>query len=679
MSETSANTQSSLAARPSRWGSVKLRLPAIGALLIALSVALTVGLTLRSLDDYDEQLALDLSLAQTRKMAKLISARLVSLQLSLRSAAEGLDVQRPIDTTAALAFLRERRELKSQFDTLYLALPDGRMLAFRDEKGVRTPQFDIADRPYFQQTMAQQRPIVSQPIVGRGSIEPVVVLTMPVRGADGRIVAVLGGGMRLASRDVMPEITASDEDDPARTVIIDAQGRVLSHADREWLMRDAAAEPTLAGAIAHWVGQGRPIEPSGLAARFGDDLVTMAGVPDAEWMVVRSAAVAAVLGGRSLAQQRAFAVGAAVACAGGLLLLVTTLFMLRPLRRIEQCTLELMQGRQPDDAAWPRPNDEFGQLSRVLQQALQERVKADAAGRELLDRLQAVMSHAPLGIAFTRDRKFEAVSAHFHRLLGYPLDSLVGEPPRLIYASDEVYEAMGERVALAFQARQRFDDEVELLHRNGKRFWGRLCGQPVRWGDAAAGTIWTLEDVTIQREQRETLAWAGTHDALTRLVNRAEFERRLGAQCVDRRRQDPASALFIDLDRFKTVNDSAGHAAGDAVLGAVARALEAQVRQADTVARLGGDEFAVLLTCCDRAGAASVAEKMRAAVEALRVPWNGTALTVGASIGVVELESALPDTATVLAAADAACYAAKREGRNSVRVHGVAGLRLVGS
>ena len=671
---------SAIAAAPwTRWGSVKLRLAAIGALLIALSVALTVGLTLRTVDDHDEQLALDLSLAQTRKMAKLISARLVSLQLALRSAAEGLEVQRPIDADVALSFLRERRELKSQFDTLFLSRPDGHVWAFRDEKGVRTPEFAIGDRPYFQMTMAQQRPIVSQPYVGRGSKEPVVALTMPVRGADGRIVAVLGGGMRLASRDVMPEITASDEDDPARTVIVDAQGRVLSHPDRAWLMRDAASEPALAGAFAHWEAQGRPIEPSGLAARYGEQLVTMAGVPDAEWMVVRSAAMAVVLGGREAAQRRALAVGFGVAFGGGMLLLLATFFMLRPLRRIEQCTLELMQGREPDDAAWPHQKNEFGHLSRVLQQALKERANADAAGRELLDRLQAVMSHAPVGIAFTRERKFEAVSAHFNRLLGYPIGALVGQPPRTIYASDEFYETMGARVAAAFGAGQRFDEEIELQNRNGRRFWGRLRGQPVRWGDAAAGTIWTLEDVTEQRHQRETLAWASSHDALTRLVNRVEFERRLAAQCQDRRRRDPVSALFIDLDRFKAVNDGDGHAAGDAVLVAVARVLEEQVRLADTVARLGGDEFAVLLTCCGREGAASVAEKMRAAVEALRVPWAGAVLTVDACIGVVELEPALADAAAVMAAADAACYAAKREGRNAVRVHGMAGLRLVGS
>ena len=663
----------------SPWGSVKLRLALIGALLIAASVALTVGLTLRTVDQHSEQVALDLSLAQTRKMAKLVGARLVSLQLALRSAAETLDTRQPLRAEQALGFLRDRPVLASLFDTVFVSQPDGQVLAFRDGQGVRTPKLYIGDRDYFRQTIAQQRPVISSPNVGRASNEPVVILTLPLRGDDGRVVAVIGGGLRLATRALMPEITADDEDDPAHTVIVDAAGRVLSHAEPQWLMRDAALDPTLTDAVNRWVEQGRPVEPSGLARRFDAYLVSSAGVPDADWVIFRSAPVDSVFAGAQRARQRALTVGAAVALGGGLLLFGATLLMLRPLRRLEHCALELMQGQRPVDSAWPRGRNEIGRLSHLLRQALDERASADAAGRELLDRLQAVMAHAPVGIGFTRDRKFEAVSVHFHRLLGYQPGALVGLPPRVIYVSDEFYDGLGQRVGAAFGAGQAFDEEIEFRRRDGSHFWGRLQGQPVRQGDASAGTIWTLEDVTVQRAQRETLAWAGSHDALTRLVNRAEFERRLAAQCQDRRRREPVSALFIDLDRFKAVNDSAGHAAGDAVLIAVARVLKEQVRHADTVARLGGDEFAVLLINCDRLGAASVAEKMRAAVEALRVPWAGAALNVGASLGVVELDASLPDVAAVLTAADIACYAAKHDGRNSVRVHGVAGLRLVGS
>ena len=128
---------------------------------------------------------------------------------------------------------------------------------------------------------------------------------------------------------------------------------------------------------------------------------------------------------------------------------------------------------------------------------------------------------------------------------------------------------------------------------------------------------------------------------------------------------------MLDLDRFKSVNDVWGHDAGDRVLTDVAQRLQEQVRTSDTVARLGGDEFAVLLSACSRADALRIAENMRAAIEAYRLRWQDRWLQVGVSIGIVKLTGDLPDLKTVMAAADAACYDAKRSGRNRVAVHGM--------
>lgn len=672
-----ADIPSNAVQRTTFWGSLKLRLALIGALLIALSVALTVALTLQAVNRDSEEVALSLSLAQTRKLAKVISARMADLQLAMSAAAARLDTRRPIDTEAAKAFLEERSELGTDLSVQVVATPDGHILALRDSSGVRAAAIELGDRDYFKQTVAQKRPVISQPILERGINEPAVALTIPVLDTEGHIVAVFGGTKRLATRALLPEITAGDADDPAKTVIVDASGRILSHPDPQWLMRDATTEPSLSGAMADWTRRGRPIEPAGAAANIDGDLVSSAGIPGAEWVILRSTPLTTVLGGAMQAQKQALAIGAIVALGGGGLLLAFTFAMLRPLRQLEQCADGLIGTQDYPLLAWPDANNEIGRLSRVLQRALRERAQADAAGRDLLDRLQAVMSHSPVGIAFTRNQVFEAVNDHLHHLLGYPAGSLVGQSPRSLYVSDAAYAALSTGVAAAFAAGTVFDEELETMRRDGSRFWGRIKAQPVRQGDASAGTIWTLEDATEQRQQREHLAWASNHDALTGLVNRAEFERLLGGQCNNRRRQ-PASALFLDLDRFKSVNDSAGHAAGDAVLVAVARTLEQLVRQGDTVARLGGDEFGVLLTACDRNGAARLAEQMRAAIDALHVAWEGATLSVGISIGVVELDASLPDVPGAMAAADAACYAAKRDGRNSVRVHGLAGLRVVG-
>jgi diguanylate cyclase (GGDEF)-like protein/PAS domain S-box-containing protein len=657
--------------------SLKLRLALSGALLIAAAVALTVGLTTRTASRHAEQWVLDQSKSQTRRLAGFLSARLVNLQLALRAAGERLDVSQALDPAIAARYLEEQAGLTTQVHTLFVAEPSGRMLALWDaKKGVYDPGISIADRPYFQQTLAQQRPLISPPIMGRVAAEPIVVLTMPVRNATGQIVAVIGGSIRLATPQWLPHLAGAVEDDLSVVVIVDAQGRVMTHPEPQWLLRDAAHVPGLAGAVAAWTAQGRPAEPEGDAGHFDSQFVAWAGVPDAEWVVFQMLPDAVALSGLQAARREAIGLGLAVALGGGLVLAAITLLLLRPLRRLGASASALAGGAPVESLSWPRSGGEIGDLADVLRQALEARSRSESEQRVLLARLQAVMQHAPVGFSFTRERRFEMVSAYFERLFGQPPGALDGQPASTIYASDEVYAALGARVGEAFAAQRPFDGELEFARRDGQRFWGRLRGQPVAWDDPQAGTIWTLEDVSAERAMRESLAWTSTHDALTGLSNRAELERRLGAALGDRR-GGPTSALFIDLDRFKAVNDAAGHAAGDAVLKAVAAALQAQVRNDDLVARLGGDEFAVLLRACDRHGALRVAEKMRAAVAALRVPWAGRELDVGSSIGAVEVDGSFTSIEAVLDAADAACYAAKHSGRDCVRVHGIAQLRVV--
>ncbi len=653
-----------------RFGSVKFRLSLTGVLLIALSVATTVHLVLQEVGSRTEEVALDLSLAQTRKLAKMIGSRLVGLQLTLRAAAGTLPADRIGEPADMREWLEHQSVMGSMLDTLMVTDAQGRVQAWRDSRGTRTPELNIRDRDYFRQTLEQGRPVVSQPMQGRMSDEPIMVVTMPVRDAQGRVVGLLGGSIRLWSNGLMPDVTAADPDDAGVLVITDTLGRVLSHEDRRWLMRDAAEDPALAPGMAHWVRSGRPVEPAGFSLQAGGRIVSMAGVPDAEWMVVRSAPADLVLGGQRAGQRRALVIGSAVALGGGLVLLLVTHYLLAPLRRLQQRALRMRDGDLADGQGWPRAVGEIGQLSRVLRQTLRERSTAAAANRELLSKLTALMAHAPLGIAFSQARRLDVVNGAFERLLGYGPGELQGRSATVLYPSVADAEALSLRIVTSFRAGLPFDEEVLMVRRDGSQFWGRLFGAPVHWGENDSSTVWTLEDVSVARGQREALSWVSTHDALTELVNRREFERLL-AERLARPGPEPSCALFIDLDHFKTVNDTAGHAAGDRVLTDVAQRLQEQVRTTDTVARLGGDEFAVLLSACSRADALRIAENMRAAIEAYRLRWQDRWLQVGASIGIVKLTGDLPDLKTVMAAADAACYDAKRAGRNRVAVHGM--------
>jgi diguanylate cyclase len=285
----------------------------------------------------------------------------------------------------------------------------------------------------------------------------------------------------------------------------------------------------------------------------------------------------------------------------------------------------------------------------------------------LLLRLQAVLDNAEVGITLTRNGRFELVSRQFCTIFHCEPAQAVGQSTRLIYACDADYEALSKRAQPAFEQHGLFDGELELTRLNGERFWAQMRGRAVVPGDRSHGTIWVISDVTGARQRHEQLSWAASHDKLTGLINRAAFEVLL-EQATAQAGEHPFCTLFIDLDRFKQVNDTGGHAAGDALLRDVAHALAAQLRKSDAVGRLGGDEFAVLLPECPIPRAQAIADKLRVAVVDYRLEWEGQVFSVGASIGLVAVNGIHAGAADVLRAADTACYEAKRLGRNRVAV-----------
>jgi diguanylate cyclase (GGDEF)-like protein/PAS domain S-box-containing protein len=266
------------------------------------------------------------------------------------------------------------------------------------------------------------------------------------------------------------------------------------------------------------------------------------------------------------------------------------------------------------------------------------------------------------------------VNAAAENLLGQRLDEIAGRRldevvvltnPQTLKATQSVFAlclARGEPV--------KRQDRC-LLHRpDGSPCYIVDAASPVHDSEGAvSGVVVVLQDATEGMARDRELSHRAAHDPLTGLTNRFEFERRL-RECVERYRhiQRPATLLLIDLDRFKAVNDTGGHAAGDEVLRRVAQLLTSIVRDTHAVSRLGGDEFAILLTHSDPAHAELVGSKVLRAVAELNVTWDGTVYTVGASIGAASLRQGLADFADWVAAADRACYEAKRAGRGQMRV-----------
>jgi Amt family ammonium transporter len=187
------------------------------------------------------------------------------------------------------------------------------------------------------------------------------------------------------------------------------------------------------------------------------------------------------------------------------------------------------------------------------------------------------------------------------------------------------------------------------------------------FGEGPEGYVVVLRDITEEHRLASQLSFEASHDALTGLINRRRFEEALSDIVTEARRGRIVTTLaFLDLDRFKLINDHCGHAGGDRVLADIAQILAKNLRERDVLARVGGDEFAVILNDCAIGVARRVLEKLRRAVDAYIYEHDGETFSVGVSIGLAPIDAGTTTAADVLAVADAACYAAKAAGRNVI-------------
>lgn len=215
------------------------------------------------------------------------------------------------------------------------------------------------------------------------------------------------------------------------------------------------------------------------------------------------------------------------------------------------------------------------------------------------------------------------------------------------------------------------DPHGVLVARDGTEYAIEDSAAPIRDSRGAViGYVVVFHDVSHARHLARQLSWQASHDALTGLGNRLEFESVMAQMWESAKFHSKHHALvYMDLDQFKIVNDTCGHAAGDELLRQLAVIISAKVREGDSLFRLGGDEFAILLNGCPINRAESIANEIRLVVEEFRFMWQDKSFGIGVSIGLVPITVDSVSMASLLAAADAACYTAKEKGRNRVQVY----------
>ena len=300
------------------------------------------------------------------------------------------------------------------------------------------------------------------------------------------------------------------------------------------------------------------------------------------------------------------------------------------------------------------------------------RLSADASDSQLL----ALHSLAEAIIATDKDGRINFLNPAAEELTGTSAAAAAGKSLEdivsLVDESDRRRLADPVHQALTSGAPVNLSRRALLLSRNnGAERSIEVSASPIR--NAAKeliGAVVLLHDVSELRGLARQMSYQATHDALTGLVNRHEFERRLEEAIERGHRGDGQHVLcYLDLDHFKVVNDSSGHLAGDSMLREVAKLLRDAVRDSDTVARLGGDEFGTLLIGCPLDKARQIADDVSRAVGEYRFVWKDRIFNIGISIGLVEISRESGTLEELLAAADTACYVAKKQGTGRVAVY----------
>ncbi len=206
--------------------------------------------------------------------------------------------------------------------------------------------------------------------------------------------------------------------------------------------------------------------------------------------------------------------------------------------------------------------------------------------------------------------------------------------------------------------------------RDGRAIWVECNVLPLVADGLHEGSVVAFRDITQLREHIEQLHWQAYHDSLTRLPNRRYFREALEREYYRLKRAEESSAVMcIDLDQFKTVNDIAGHAAGDQLLAEVGRILGRRIRAVDVLARLGGDEFGIILQNVGREGILAIAESFRALLSEYTFKHGGFEFDVSASVGVALMDAHSESPEQVLMWADSASYRSKKRGGSSVSLY----------
>jgi diguanylate cyclase (GGDEF)-like protein/PAS domain S-box-containing protein len=519
----------------------------------------------------------------------------------------------------------------------------------------------------FQKVLKENRFVIGRASVGVISRKWILPLAHPVHDRFGRITGVIGAAIDLTRYE--PATTMATLPAGTSVTMINSTGMVLSHSHDpgKWVGTDMSHTEIVHAVLQRQEGNARLIGLEGADTIYG-----FSPVPASDWYVMVGIPTATIFANSSAVAWRD-----SVLATGILLIAILFAYLIarrieRPVAAIARATRAMMGGHLPMRLSLTGPA-EISEVAARFNEMAEVRLRTEKSLGTAVEHLQLAMDAAGMA-SWEWDMRRNAMthSPTISPLFGLDKDAGFANYSAFLAAiHPDDRAAAGRTIEQAIKSGKPYSAEFRILWPDGSVHWIAEKGLTLQNGAGRSERMIGISmDISERMLSDERMRYLATHDPLTGLVNRREFENRLQiALKRARNRNNQYAVLYLDLDQFKLVNDTSGHFAGDELLRQFSALFGSRVRETDTLARLGGDEFGVLLENCPLENARKVAEELRQTVTDFRFAWREKVFIVGVSIGLVPITDNSLNMEQVLSVADAACFVAKDKGRNRVHVH----------
>ncbi len=647
---------------------LKGRTALAAALFASAGIALVTSLQSHLSERSAAQSAVAQHEAYTSRVAADVDTRLRVARAALSEFASNLPGDQLRDPEALHQYLASRIGVQNIFETLAVYGTDGQLLAARPV----LPTASVAQEEWFTTTLTQ-RATIGRPAMSRLRNEWVVPVTYRVHDEAGRLRAVAVGMLPLSHEQLLS--ATAREAFSRHFMLLAPDGRVVMHPQSSQVGQGIDNLGPAAAVLR------KGLQTPGSSVPGPDyngvpSLYTFRPVSAAGWVM-------AGVVGKEDTHAAAFPLSRQLLLAGSViaLLLIPAMWalvsrMLQPLDELRRAMRELKQGWQvtPQHSLMAGATQELRQLAEEFAGMAMERQAAELALQREKERAEVTLqSIGDAVIATDKEGAITAMNVAAEKLTQWPLAEALGHPFSEVVVACE--EGTGQPLPDLARWAIREDRMVSMLqavlHVKGTALLPiDSSASPIHSAAGGIdGAVIVVRNLAAERAAAQELKWHADHDALTGLANRSAYEVALAQLFKSGPESGEHSVIMMDLDQFKIVNDTCGHAAGDELLKQLAALFLRYTRKSDLVARLGGDEFAVIMYQCASENALRLAETLRRAVADWRFQWRGQTFRLGVSIGVVAVDDSFTDAAEVEKAADMACFMAKRTGRNRICVH----------